>query len=237
MTTILTVDDEQHIQDMLRIFLEAEGFEVRQAFSGEQCLAYFADSLLQPDLILLDIAMPDMDGVELCRRLRELYDHPVLFLSGNTRSDQRLLSLQAGGDDYLTKPLDHLELVARVRSHLRWSTLLSKYKKPEALGRRLSFPGLEIDLDRLNVTVQGEPVTLVAKELHLLLLLAQSPSRVYHPRQLYDLIWNDQAAYSPAIIKTQIYNLRKKIESESPGFKYIHTVKGFGYRFEPLTLD
>lgn len=234
MTTILTVDDESQIQDMLRIFLEAEGFRIYQAYNGKQCLDYLEGSEPLPDLILLDIAMPGMDGIALCRRIRELYDQPVLFLTGNTEREQRLLSLQAGGDDYLTKPFDHLELLARVRSHLRWSILLRKYREPEMPGRQLNFPGLSIDMERLTVNVQGEPVVLMAKEFHLLMVLAQSPRRVYHPRQLYELVWSDQAAYSPDVIKTQIYNLRKKIEPEFAGLKYIHTVKGFGYKFDPL---
>ncbi len=234
MTTILTVDDDPQIQDMLRIFLATEGFEVWQAYDGEQCLSYLEEGKPQPDLIVLDLSMPGMDGMELCRRIRKRYDQPVLFLTGNTEREQKLLSLQAGGDDYMTKPFDHLELLARVKSHLRWSQLLRKYKEPQAPGNRLDFPGLEIDLERLTVSVQGESVILMAKELHLLIVLAQNQRRVYHPRQLYELIWNDQAAYNPDVIKSQIYNLRKKIEPDAFALKYIHTVKGFGYKFEPI---
>ncbi|WP_168121834.1 response regulator transcription factor [Paenibacillus sp. HB172176] len=235
MTTILTVDDDREVQDMLSIFLTAEGFEVWQAHDAEQCLTYLEEGRPQPDLIILDISMPGMDGRELCRRIRGLYDQPILFLTGNVEREQKLLSLQAGGDDYMTKPFDHLELLARVHSHLRWSQLLKTYKEPKTQGNKLHFPGLAIDLERLTVSVQDEPVLLMAKELHLLIVLAQNPRRVYHPRQLYELVWNDQSAYNPDVIKTQIYNLRKKIEPDAAGLKYIHTVKGFGYKFEPVT--
>ncbi|WP_338554328.1 response regulator transcription factor [Paenibacillus sp. KS-LC4] len=235
MTTILTVDDDREIQDMLSIFLSAEGFEVWQAYDGEQCLKYLKEGGPQPDLIIMDLSMPGMDGVELCRRVRGLYDQPILFLTGNTEREQRLQSLQAGGDDYITKPFDHLELLARVNAHLRWSQLLHTYKNPQSQGNQLSFPGLEIDLERLTVCVGKTPVLLMAKEFHLLIVLARNPRRVYHPRQLYELVWSDQAAYNPDVIKTQIYNLRKKIEPDASSLKYIHTLKGFGYKFEPMT--
>ncbi|BBI36608.1 response regulator transcription factor [Cohnella abietis] len=226
-TTILTVDDDVHLQEMLQLFLNAEGFLVHQAFNGEQCIRFLKDQ--QPDLILLDIQMPDIDGITLCREIRPLYNLPILFLTGNSQQEEMLNSLQAGGDDFITKPYNHIELVARIHSHLRWGKLLNQTKRSI---NKLSFPGLEIDLDRLTVIVNDHPVTLMAKELHLLLTLVQNPKRVYHPRQLYDLIWNDIAGYSSSLIKVHIHKLRKKIEANPLEPRYIQTVKGFGYKFE-----
>lgn len=224
--TILTVDDDIQLQDMLRMFLEAEGFQVLQAFNGEQCLSLLKSR--HPDLILLDIQMPDTDGVALCRNLRSMYQRPILFLTGNRLQEEKLRSLQSGGDDYITKPFDHLELIARVKSHLRWGTLLASSQP----SKRLSFPGLDIDLERLTVTANGQAVVLLAKELHLLLTLAQNQRRVYHPRQLYEIIWNDISGYSSDVIKVHIYKLRKKIEADPMNPAYIHTVRGFGYKFD-----
>ncbi|TBL80101.1 response regulator transcription factor [Paenibacillus thalictri] len=226
--TILTVDDDVPFQEMLHLFLTAEGFHVIQAFNGEQCMAQLHNN--QPDLIVLDIQMPDTDGITLCRNIRSIYPLPILFLTGNKLQSDKLISLQAGGDDYLTKPFDQLELVARVKSHMRWGALLTATKQA---GNKLTFPGLEIDLDRKTVIANGEPVTLLAKELHLLITLAQNPQRVYHPRQLHELIWDDlNNGYSSDLIKVHIHNLRKKLEIDPANPRYIQTVRGFGYKFD-----
>jgi DNA-binding response OmpR family regulator len=173
--------------------------------------------------------MPDRDGITLCRQIRTLYNRPILFLTGNTQQEDMVNSFQAGGDDFITKPYNHIELVARIHSYLRWGKLLIETKESV---NKLSFPGLEIDLSHLTVIANNQSVTLMAKELHLLLTLVQNPKRVYHPRQLYDLIWNDIARYSSDLIKVHIHKLRKKIESNPLKPKYIQTVKGFGYKFE-----
>jgi Response regulators consisting of a CheY-like receiver domain and a winged-helix DNA-binding domain len=226
--TILTVDDDIQLQEMLHLFLTNAGFRVLQAYNGEQCLAYLGDK--QPDLILLDIQMPDVDGITLCRRIRSLFQLPILFLTGKQQIEDKLNSLQSGGDDYMTKPFDHLELIARVKSHLRWGALLAEAKQPR---RKLSFTGLEIDMERLTVIANDKPVILLAKEMHLLLTLAQNQQRVYHPRQLYELIWIDPIGYSSDVIKVHINRLRKKIEADPMRPKFIHTVRGFGYKFDP----
>lgn len=225
--TVLTVDDDIQMQEMLHLFLTNAGFHVLQAYNGEQCLAHLRSK--QPDLILLDIQMPDMDGITLCRRIRSLFQLPILFLTGKLQIEDKLNSLQSGGDDYITKTFDPLELIARVKSHLRWGMLLAETKEP---GRKLVFSGLEIDMERLTVTANGKPVILLAKEMHLLLTLAQNQQRVYHPRQLYELIWIDPVGYSSDIIKVHINRLRKKIEADPMTPKFIHTVRGFGYKFD-----
>ncbi|GAA3411302.1 response regulator transcription factor [Paenibacillus hodogayensis] len=228
--TVMTVDDDSELQEILNLFLTAEGFRVLPAYNARQCL-----DLLQretPDLILLDLQMPDMDGATLCRQIRTMYDRPILFLSGNKQQEHKLQSLQSGGDDYMTKPFDPLELVARMKANLRWSAQLAAMAEKS---RKLRYPGLEIDLDQLIVKVNGEPVALLPKELQLLLTLAQHPNRVFHPGQLYEQIWDSPSNYSPDTIKTHMHNLRKKLEGGSSRAKYIATVKGFGYKFAPVT--
>jgi DNA-binding response OmpR family regulator len=158
-----------------------------------------------------------------------VYNYPILFLTGNSQQEDKLNSLHAGGDDFITKLFDHLELVARIHSHFRWGKLLAETKGSV---NKLAFPGLVIDIERLTVIANEQPVTLLAKELHLLLTLAQNQKRVYHPRMLYELIWNDQSGYSSDTIKVHIHKFRKKIEIDPLIPKYIQTVKGFGYKFD-----
>lgn len=213
---------------MVKLFLEAEKFEVSSALNGDQGVAAIAVG--QPDLILLDFSLPDTDGIALCRKIRDIYDRPILFLTGNKLQADKLSALQAGGDDYIVKPFDPLELVARVKSHLRWSKLVTL---PKESCTKLSFPGLEIDCDRQTVTAHGQNVVLLAKEMQLLLTLAQNPQRVYHPQQLYELIWHETTDYTSDIIKAHIHNLRKKIETDPKNPFFVHTVKGFGYKFDP----
>ncbi|MCR8636710.1 response regulator transcription factor [Paenibacillus radicis (ex Xue et al. 2023)] len=226
--TVLTVDDDIQLQEMLHLFLSAEGFRVVQAFDGEQCLALIQSK--QPDLVLLDIQLPDMNGITLCRSIRSIYPLPILFLTGNKEQANKLDSLQAGGDDYITKPFDQLELSARVRSHMRWGKILASTE--QTMSRKLTFSGLELDLERKTVIANGAPITLLAKELHLLITLAKNPHRVYHPRQLYELIWDDSSRYSSDLIKVYIHQLRKKLEIDPANPRYIQTVRGFGYKFD-----
>ncbi|MFB9275789.1 response regulator transcription factor [Cohnella cellulosilytica] len=226
--TILIIDDDADFQEMIRLFLVNEGFRVAEALNGKQGLSMLQRQI--PDLILLDLQMPDVDGATLCKRIRQTFNRPILFLSGNKQQEHILNSLASGGDDYITKPFDPLELVARIKSNLRWSAQIAATK---ISGQRLSYPGLEIDLERMTVAVNQRPVTLLAKELHLLITFAQNPHKVFHPKQLYERVWNDPASYSIDTVKVHISQLRRKIESNPAHPSYIRTVIGFGYKFDP----
>ncbi|TDF91146.1 response regulator transcription factor [Paenibacillus piri] len=225
---ILIVDDDPDMQELIGAFLVGEGLVVRHALNAEQALSILAKE--EPDLILLDIQMPDMDGVTLCRNIRNHYERPILFVSGSKQQEDKVKSLQTGGDDFITKPFDPIELVARVKANLRWSTLLTASSDTK---RTIAFPGLKIDLDRYTVTVNQEPVELFAKELQMLITLARHPNQVFHPKQLYRLVWEDDFHYSPNTIKTHIHQLRKKIEPNPALPRYVVTVKGLGYKFNP----
>jgi DNA-binding response OmpR family regulator len=225
---ILVVDDNPDIQKLVTAFLVHEGYIVRNALNAAQALALL--DIEEPDLILLDIQMPDMDGITLCQNIRNQYHRPILFITGNKRDEDRVKSLQSGGDDYITKPFDPVELMLRVKANLRWGSLLgvSAVKK-----QVLDFPGLQIDLDRLTVMVYQQPVALLAKEMQLLLTLATQPNQVFHPEQLYRQVWDDEYNYSKETIKVHIHNLRRKIEPNPAQPRYIITVNRMGYKFNP----
>ena len=225
---IFVIDDDQDIQQLVTAFLSHEGYVVRNAFSATEALEYLA--VEEPDLIVLDISMPDMDGITLCANIRKHYHRPILFVSGSQSQEQKAMSLKSGGDDFISKPIDPEELVLRVNANLRWSRLLDRAPAKETA---LEFPGLRIDLERMTVTVNNWPVPLLAKDYQLLLALAKHPNRVFHPLQLYRQVWDDDTNYSKATVKAHIFNLRKKIEPNPTLPRYIITVGRLGYKFSP----
>ncbi|MFC5471576.1 response regulator transcription factor [Cohnella suwonensis] len=224
---ILVIDDDPWLHEILGLFLEAEGYQVYSAYGGSEGLSML--NSVDPDLIILDLHMPDTDGTELCRQIRLSYHQPILFLSGDTNTDAMLKSLQSGGNDYIVKPFRSDEIKARIKSNLRWGMQLAAARKS---GHTLTFPGMQIDLDRVTVSVNGHAVELTAKEMQLLIALASRPRTVLHAERLYVQVWGNSVYYSPDTVKTHIYHLRKAIETRSEGRKYIHTVKGFGYKFD-----
>jgi len=218
---ILVVDDHPDMQKLITAFLVREGYVVRNALNAEQALAHLLNE--EPDLILLDIKMPDMDGIALCENIRNHYDRPILFITGSKQDEDKVKSLQAGGDD-------SLELVLRVKANLRWSSLLSGNGQDKSI---LSFPGLRIDLERMTVQSNRKPVELSAMEMQLLVAFARQPNQVFHPEQLYRMVWPDEFNYSKETVKVHIHNLRKKIEPHPSQPVYILTVNRLGYKFNP----
>jgi DNA-binding response OmpR family regulator len=221
---ILVVDDEETTVQILSILLEHRGYEVIPAYQAEDALrkAY----RLHPDLVLLDIMMPNMDGWEVCRRLRELSDVPILFLTAKTDTRDIVKGLEMGADDYVIKPYDNDELVARIRAHLR--------RAPQNnMVEELVFDGghLRINLMNREVTVGGESRHLTPKEFALLSVLARNAGRVLTRRELVTEAWGQE--YSDAIdsLKLYIHYLRKKIERTPSRPEYILTSRGVGYRF------
>ncbi|QJD83915.1 response regulator transcription factor [Cohnella herbarum] len=226
---ILVVDDDPDIQSLVTAFLVHEGYFVRNALHAAQALELLATE--EPDLIILDIQMPDMDGISLCNNIRKQYHRPILFVTGTPQSEDKVKALQAGGDDYIRKPFDPVELILRIKSNLRWSTLLDSSE--DAKKRSLEFPGLSIDLERMTVKVNNRPVQLLAKDIQLLIVMAKQPNQVFHSEQLYRQAWDNEANYSKDTVKVHISNLRKKIEPNPAVPRYIITVARLGYRFNP----
>jgi two-component system alkaline phosphatase synthesis response regulator PhoP len=222
-TKVLVVDDEHSIVDLVRGYLEREAFEVHAAFDGPTALDLARD--LNPDLVVLDVMLPGMDGIEVCRQLRQFSDAYVLMLTARAEEVDRIVGLTVGADDYLTKPFSPRELVARVRAMLRRPrTPMARDTQPDAL---LRLGDLAIDRGRRAVTRDQEQIDLTAREFDLLAMLAQQPGRVFTRAQILGRIWASEF-YDEHVVEVHIGNLRRKLDADPA--RYVQTVRGVGYR-------
>jgi two-component system OmpR family response regulator len=221
MPKILVVDDDPHIRSVLCFALARDGFATAEAADGAAALAAVARD--QPDLILLDVLMPEMDGTEVCRRLRRDSDVPVIFLSSRDEEVDRILGLELGGDDYVTKPFSPREVVARVRAVLR------RRQAPPAPDTTLRQGALELRPERLEALWRGVPVPLTVTEFALLQAMAAAPGRVFTRDMLMDLAYPDRRVVSDRTLDSHIRHIRAKFAAL--GGEPIGTVHGMGYRF------
>ncbi|WP_170006176.1 response regulator transcription factor [Bacillus fonticola] len=227
--TVLIVEDEIEIQNLLALYLERD-FQVVTAKNGKEALTRVQQQV--PDAILLDILLPEMNGLEVCRKIRETNEKvPILFLSCKRESEDKIHGLELGGDDYITKPFDPGEVLARVKAILRRVSRKPAIKTEQNDIR--TFGSLEIDFTSYTVCVHGESVNLYAKEMQLLLHLAKRPNQVFSIEQLYNQIWGEDRFGDLKTVMVHISNLRKKIEQNPAKPEYILTVRGFGYKFNP----
>jgi len=221
---ILVIDDEETTVQLITILLERRGYEVIKAYRAEDGLrkAYRT----HPDLVLLDIMMPEMDGWEVCRRLRELSDVPIIFLTARGEIRDVVKGLEMGADDYIVKPYDNDELVARIRAHLRRAPAPS-------ISEELAFDGGDFRVNFLNreVRVRGRPVHLTPKEFNLLAVLVREAGRVITRQELVTVAWGAEYADATDSLKLYIHYLRQKIEENPEHPQYILTSRGVGYRF------
>jgi two-component system, OmpR family, response regulator len=215
---ILVVDDEAYITDLVRMALRYEGFEVATAASGQEALT--VAGAFRPDLVVLDIMLPDMEGLEVCRRLRADAEVPVVFLTARDATEDKVAGLTVGGDDYVTKPFSLEELVARIRAVLRRT-------RPEPSPGRLAFADLELDEDTHEVWRQGAPIQLTATEFKLLRYLVRNARRVVSKAQILDSVWHYDFGGNDNIVETYVSYLRRKVDRFRPPL--IHTVRGVGY--------
>ncbi len=222
---ILVVDDEPQITRVLRTALSSQGYEIRVAGDGEIALETFHD--WPSHLVITDLAMPNMDGVSLCRRLREKSQVPIIVLSVRGQERAKVEALDAGADDYITKPFGMNELLARVRAHLRRSAPLDGTPKVIEAG------DFRIDLDAHSVTVKAREVHLTPKEFDLLVYLARHAGKVVTHRALLAAVWGPNSTEQPEYLRVFIGQLRKKIEADSSDPRYLLTDPWIGYRFEP----
>ena len=220
---ILVVDDEKAIQRFLKNALSSAEFSVHVAEGGKEALA--AAVAIRPDLIILDLGLPDMDGVEVLRRLREWTQVPIIILSVRDREDEKVAALDSGADDYVTKPFGIGELLARMRVALRKSTPQS----PEPVYK---IDGLEVDLEHRRVFVQGKEVQLTPTEYDLLRLLVNHAGKVLTHNQILRQMWGPAYMEQPHLLRVNISNLRRKIEPEPNRPRYILTELGVGYRLK-----
>jgi two-component system KDP operon response regulator KdpE len=219
---ILVIDDEPQITRVLRAALSAQGYDVRTANEPEEGLRVFKD--WPPDLVITDLMMPGISGVDVCRAIRAQGATPLLVLSVREHERSKVEALDAGADDYVTKPFGIQELLARVRAHLR--------RAPERTTAALEAGDFVIDQNAHTATVQGKPIHLTPKEFDLLLHLARNAGRVMTHRALLTTVWGAQSAHQPEYLRVFVGQLRKKLEIET-GRQYIQTEPWVGYRFIP----
>jgi two-component system, OmpR family, response regulator VicR len=221
---ILVVDDAPAILEVVRLNLEAEGYEVVTAADSAGGLAAFAAESFA--LAILDVMLPDGDGFDLARRLRERSDLPIIMLSARDSDVDKAVGLGIGADDYVTKPFSPVELVARVKAHLR------RYQGTAAAGEAIVAGPLRMDLGRHEVRVRGDLVELTAKEFDILRMLAEHPGRVYTKAQIYESVWDEDALGDLSTVQVHMRRLRTKIEEHPDDPVLLTTVWGIGYRFE-----
>lgn len=225
--TILVVDDDSDIREIVTMYLEADNYKVIVAADGYEAISH--TDQYNPDLIILDMVLPSLDGIEVCQLIRKNHDSPILFLSSKSTSNDKATGLIAGGDDYISKPFDPKELLARVKAHLRRNRILEqKAHKAENL---ILYPNLSIDLKSYIVTAYDREVSLSQMEFQLLTLLAQNPNVVITSEQLFEELWHTESFGDYRTLLVHISNLRKKIERDPRNPVFIHTIKGVGYKF------
>jgi DNA-binding response OmpR family regulator len=225
-TRVLVVDDEPMVREVLARYLEKEGYEVDVAEDGEQALAAY--SVSRPDLVLLDLMLPRVDGLEVFRRMRELSPTAVIMLTAKGEETDRVVGLELGADDYVTKPFSPREVVARVRAVLRRSTV-----PPTDQHQMVAVGDLRIDGHRREVRRKGAPVRLTRKEFDLLFLLASNAGRAFSRSELLEDVWDFAWDGDTATVTVHVRRLREKIEDDPSHPRHLVTVWGVGYRFDP----
>jgi two-component system alkaline phosphatase synthesis response regulator PhoP len=229
--TILIVDDEKDIVELVAYNLGREGYQVAKAYDGHQALKCIREN--QPDLVILDLMLPGINGFEICRMIRkksETEGLPIIMLTAKTDSVDKIMGLEIGADDYMTKPFNVRELLARVRAVLRrWE----KHAEPEET-EKISLPGLEVNFRTYEVTVDDEKIDLGPTELKLLQFFVMHPGRVYTRGQLLDNVWGNESFVEPRTVDVHISRLRAAIEKDKDDPHYILTVRGIGYKFAEL---
>jgi len=228
MTTVLVVDDEANLLDLVKGYLEREGFVVATASDGPS--AVDAARALRPDLVVLDLMLPGFDGLEVCRRMRQFTDAYVLMLTARADEVDRIVGLEVGADDYLTKPFSPRELVARVKAMLRRPRVSGAGVAASDVQPVLRFGGLTIDTARHEVLLGAAPVPLTPREFNVLATLAGQPGRVFTRAQLLEQVWGNEY-YDEHVVDVHIANLRHKLGDDPADPAVVETVRGVGYRF------
>jgi len=225
MTTILVVDDEPTIREIVVTYLKRDGYRTLEAADGDRARELIDTE--RPDLVVLDVMLPGTDGLELCRRIRAGSHLPVIMLTARGEESDRIVGLDLGADDYVTKPFSPRELAARVR------TVLRRSESDPAQEKQLTFDGLEIDSATRVVSKKGRPLRLTAREFELLWFLASHPQRVFSRDNLMRRVWGYSAALDTGTVTVHVRRLREKIEDDPSRPRHLETVWGVGYRFSP----
>ena len=229
MYNILICDDERDIVSALKIYLSAEGYGTFCAYTGKEALDILAKEDIH--LVLMDIMMPVMDGIDATVELRKSYNLPVILLTAKSEDTDKILGLNIGADDYITKPFNPVEVLARVRSQLRRYTLLGARAGSEEAGV-YTVGNVSLNEETKRVTVDGETVTLTPLEYNILHLLIRSPGRIYSSAQIYEAVWNEDSLGAETSVAVHIRHLRQKIEINPSDPRYLKVVWGLGYKME-----
>ena len=231
MFNILVCDDDKEIVDAIDIYLSQEGYHILKAYDGLQAIEIMKKE--EVHLILLDIMMPNLDGIRATRKIRETSSVPIIMLSAKSEDVDKILGLNIGADDYITKPFNPLELIARVKSQLRRYTQLGNLATEEKEAVYVCG-GLVVNDDLKTVTVDGEPVKLTPIEYNILVLLIKNQGKVFSIEQIYENIWNEEAIGADNTVAVHIRHIRKKIEINPREPRYLKVVWGIGYKIEKM---
>ncbi len=225
--TVLVVDDEAEIRDVIHVFLRNEGFRVLEARHGLEALERLESEKV--DLVVLDVMMPELDGIRTCMKIREISGVPIIMLSAKQEEIDKITGLSIGADDYVAKPFSPLELLARVKAQLRRSGMAVP---KEDTSDAIYVNDLVVDIARHRVTVKGREVSLTPLEFAILELLASHKGQVFHADKIYEKVWKEPTGYSDNTVMVHIRNLREKIEDNPREPRYVKTVWGVGYKVE-----
>jgi DNA-binding response OmpR family regulator len=226
MTRILIVDDDRQIADLIEVYLKNDGYIIDKAGDGMEALKNLEQA--SPDLIVLDIMMPKMDGLEFCKYVRKNNQVPILMVSAKAEDMDKIMGLMTGADDYMIKPFNPLELAARVKALLR----RANYKTTGKADDVLYIGSVAIDKRSHGVTAEGSEIKLTAREFEILYLLAKNRGRVYASEEIFEKVWNEPGEGSNKTVMVHISNIREKLEEALPGESVIQTVWGVGYKIE-----
>ncbi|MGG4105725.1 response regulator transcription factor [Paenibacillus lautus] len=226
MNTVLVVDDDSEIRDVIHVYLRNEGYRVIEAADGLEALDIIKTTSVQ--LVILDVMMPRMDGISACIKIRGISDAPIIMLSAKEEDIDKITGLTTGADDYMTKPFNPLELVARVKAQLRRQSLIGK----EELNSLIVIKDLVIDKAKHTVTLKGNNISLTPLEFSILELLASRPGQVFSSNKIYESVWREPYGNSDNTVMVHIRNLREKIEASPREPQYIKTVWGVGYKID-----
>ncbi|WDV44596.1 response regulator transcription factor [Clostridiaceae bacterium M8S5] len=231
---ILIVDDEKDIVNLLELYLESEGYTVVKAYNGIDALKFIKEQNI--DMAILDIMMPGIDGYRLIKKIRENYKIPILMLSAKREHHDKILGLELGADDYMTKPFNPMEVIARIKAQLR---RCSKYNntKRQVESDYLQLGNLRLDLPSCTLYKDGNSIELTSREFLILKMLMQNPSRVFTKKQIFEEVWEDQFYGDDNTIMVHISNLRNKIEQNPKQPVYIKTIRGLGYKIDNIKLN
>ncbi len=227
---ILVVDDDKEILNLISIYLKNEGYKVIKANDGYGALKRLEDE--KPQLVILDVMMPGIDGIEVCRKIRQSLNIPIIMLSAKVQNNDKIAGLLTGADDYITKPFDELEFIVRVKTLLRRTYFFDKKLESSNDEDLLQLGELVIKKSTHSVFINNNPITLTAMEFEILLLLASNPGRIFSAEEIFQRVWKEKYFQSNNTVMVHISNIREKIEHYFGGERLIHTVWGVGYKIE-----